>query len=120
SSPVAGRQPPIARRPEFEGASRSGFGGPGAPGYLPPGPPIPGAAGDPTPASGDSRTEVVLAWLFGILGLFCCVGFSIAGIVLAAVARKKGQPGANLAMIVCIATTVISVVGVCGAMRLDF
>ena len=53
------------------------------------------------PAAGSipGNTELILAWVFGAISIvFCPLGFGIAGIVLASVAKSKGHPKATAAL----------------------
>jgi hypothetical protein len=59
-------------------------------------------------ASGGS--EVILAWIFGALGIVCCQLFSVAGIILAVMGLNKRLPGALPALIFCIITAVLGFV----------
>ncbi len=62
------------------------------------------------PASRGSSTEVILAWVFGGLGLFCCTLFALAGVVMAVLGMNKKQPGAKAALVFCIVMLVLSAV----------
>lgn len=64
----------------------------------------------PTPTSGMSHplqssggnTEITLAWIFGVLGLFlglCCPLFSVIGLVMALIAQTKRQANAVAAIV---------------------
>lgn len=70
----------------------------------------------PKPATG--TTEVVLAWVFGALGLVCCgVPMAVIGIVMAAIAQSKRQSSATAALVFNIVVLVLNVVG-CGVVGL--
>jgi hypothetical protein len=59
------------------------------------------------PTSG-GQTEVTLAWVFGSIGFLCCpIVFSVAGIILASVAKNKGNPSGGNALIFCIVSLVV-------------
>jgi hypothetical protein len=62
------------------------------------------------PSSGNA-TEVILAWVFGALGLFCCPVFPLIGVVLAFGALGKRQPTAGWALLFCILVLVVSIAG---------
>lgn len=68
--------------------------------------------------AGNSNIEVMLAWVFAGLSVFsvCLCGifsfaFTIAGIVLAVLAKNKNQPNAKAAMIVNIVLLVLWIIG---------
>lgn len=74
----------------------------------PPGP-MPGyyrPLGSYAPNAGN--TEIVLAWIFGAIGfIFCPAGFGTASIVLACIAKSKGQPKGTAAIVFGIASLVV-------------
>lgn len=58
--------------------------------------------------SSDGNTEVIIAWILGVIGLGCCpIVFSTIGIVLAIQAKNKGNPGGQAAMIFCIVSLIV-------------
>lgn len=65
----------------------------------------PGASPYPRPAqqsNSDGSIQVVLAWVFGAIGIFICpIGFSTAGIILAAIAKSKGHRLGLAALVFC-------------------
>ena len=64
----------------------------------------------------DGSSDITKVWIFSALGAFCCCGFSIAAIVFASNAQKKGHPQAQLALIISIISLVVSF-GVGGILR---
>jgi len=72
----------------------------------------------------DGSKDVKNAWIYAILGLFCCLFLYIPGILAANKAIEKGNPGgvaARNANFVCIALTiilgVIRVIAVFGSLK---
>jgi len=62
-------------------------------------------------ASNEGGTELAIAWVLGIIGLFVCpVVISSLGIYLAYQAKKKGNPSAQAAMIFCIVSLIAGMV----------
>ncbi len=79
--PGAAQGSPYAQQP---GANYQGYPRQGAP-YV----------GD------NGSNDLTKAWVFGVLGFFCCFLFGIGGIVYANKAKEKGHPNAQTALIVC-------------------
>ena len=59
----------------------------------------------------DTSGEITKAWIFIVLGFFCCFIFTIVGVVTANNARKMGNPNAQAPYIVGIVLLCINALG---------
>ncbi len=58
----------------------------------------------------DGSADLTKAWIFGVVGFFCCVALTFVGIYFAVQAKKKGNSGAQAALVVNVILVSISII----------